>query len=321
MSNGLLDPNVTTEQYLESIGASSPESGGFLGNLLGSLGNVNLGGLSSTLLSGAGYNKLLGDLDKFGKYAQTQAQNIGQQAAEGTRFVPFTVTGTTGAGVGTTPEGSTQFNLSPQEQALQNQLFGGAGQFYSQAQAPIAQTEQDIFNRMLQVAAPERERQQLALEERLAAQGRLGTSSAAYGGSTPQQMALAQAQQEQLNQLGLQARQQALAEQQQYANLGQGMLGAAYTPQSALLNVLNQGMGVAGLSDVGRRQAAQLESEGQMAGLDAYLQSQLGRANLGGQGLAALASALGGSQQAATGGLFSSLDLGDVWSGVKGLFG
>jgi hypothetical protein len=85
--------------------------------------------------------------------------------------------------------------LSPEEQALQNQLFGGAGQFYQQAQAPIAQTEQDIFNRMLQVAAPERERQSLALEERLAAQGRLGTSSAAYGGATPEQMALATAQQ------------------------------------------------------------------------------------------------------------------------------
>jgi flagellar motor switch protein FliM len=41
-------------------------------------------------------------------------------------------------------------------------LFGGAGQFYQQAQAPIAQTEQDIFNRLNAVAAPERQRQQLA---------------------------------------------------------------------------------------------------------------------------------------------------------------
>jgi hypothetical protein len=264
-------------------------------------GDLSLGGLLSTIISGAGYANQLNRLGDFGTQAQAGAERIGAQAAEGTRFVPFTVTGATGAGVGTTPEGSTQFNLSPQEQALQNQLFGGAGQFYSQAQAPIAQTEQDIFNRMLQVAAPERERQQLALEERLAAQGRLGTSSAAYGGSTPQQMALAQAQQEQLNQLGLQARQQALSEQQQYATLGQGMLGAAYTPQSALLNVLQGGMGVAGLSDVGRRQAAMLQSEGQMAGLDAALQAELARGNLTGQGLAALAGALGGQQQAVTG--------------------
>ena len=265
------------------------------------LKNLNFGGLLGTILTGAGYANQLNRLGDFGTQAQAGAERIGQQAAEGTRFVPFTVTSATGAGVGTTPEGSTQFNLSPQEQALQNQLFGGAGQFYSQAQAPIAQTEQDIFNRMLQVAAPERQRQQLALEERLAAQGRLGTSSAAYGGATPEQMALATAQQEQLNKLGLQARGQALAEQQQFADLGQGMLGAAYTPQSALLNVLNQGMGVAGLSDVGRRQAAMLQSEGQMAGLDAALQAELARGNLTGQGLAALAGALGGQQQAVTG--------------------
>ena len=283
------------------------------------LKNLNFGGLLGTILTGAGYKSQLDDLSKFGTQAQTSAERIGQQAAEGTRFVPFTVTGTTGAGVGTTAEGSTQFNLSPQEQALQNQLFGGAGQFIGQAQQPIAQAEEDIFKRMLAVATPERERQQLALEERLAAQGRLGTSSAAYGGATPEQLALANAQEQQLNQLGLQARQQALAEQQQYANLGQGMLGAAYTPQASLLNVLNQGMGVAGLSDVGRRQAAMLQSEGQMAGLDANLQAQLARGNLTGQGLAALASALGGQQQTQAG-LFKDLTLGDAWDKLKDIW-
>ena len=283
---------------LADIAGALGTAAGGLGNLAGSaftsIGQ-NLGKTGAGLLTGYGYNEMLQDLKAFGKEARTGAEAIGQQAAEGTRFVPFTVMGTTGAGVGTTTEGSTQFNLSPQEQALQNQLFGGAGQFYGQAQQPIAQTEQDIYNRMLQLAAPERERQSLALEERLAAQGRLGTSSAAYGGATPEQMALATAQQEQLNNLGLQARGQALAEQQQYADLGQGMLGAAYTPQSALLNVLNQGMGVAGLSDVGRRSAAQIQSEGQMAGLDAQLQSQLARGNLTAQGISALAALLSGS--------------------------
>ena len=283
------------------------------------LKNLNFGGLLGTILTGAGYKSQLDDLSKFGTQAQTSAERIGQQAAEGTRFVPFTVTGTTGAGVGTTAEGSTQFNLSPQEQALQNQLFGGAGQFIGQAQQPIAQTEQDIYDRMLAVTAPERERQQLGLEERLAAQGRLGTSSAAYGGATPEQLALANAQEQQLNQLGLQARQQALAEQQQYANLGQGMLGAAYTPQASLLNTLQGGMGVAGLSDVGRRQAAMLQSEGQMAGLDANLQAQLARGNLTGQGLAALASALGGQQQTQAG-LFKDLTLGDAWDKLKDIW-
>jgi hypothetical protein len=282
-------------------------------------GDLSLGGLLSTILTGAGYANQLSDLSKFGKQAQQGAEAIGQQAYDATRFVPFTVTGTTGAGVATTPEGSTQFSLGGQEQALQNQLLGGAGQFYEQAQMPISQTEQDIYERMLELAAPERERQQFALEERLAAQGRLGTSSAAYGGATPEQLALANAQEQQLNQLGLQARQQALSEQQQYANLGQGMLGSAYIPQASLLNTLQSGLGVAGMSDVARRQAAMLQSEGQMAGLDAALQAQLARANLTGQGLAALAGALGGQQQATTG-LFRDLTLGDAWEKVKDIW-
>jgi len=282
-------------------------------------GDLSLGGLLSTIITGAGYTDQLKDLKTFGQQAQLGAERIGQDAAEATRFQPFTVMSGTGAGVTTTPEGGTQLNLSPQEMALQNQLFGGAGQFYQQAQAPIAQTEQDIFNRLMQVAAPERERDRLALEERLAAQGRLGTSSAAYGGATPQEMALAKAQQEQMNTLALQAREQALGEQKQYADIGQGMLGSAYVPQAALLNVLGQGLGVAGLSDVARRQAAMLQSEGQMAGLDANLQAQLARGNLTGQGLAALASALGGSQQAKTG-LLSGITTGEAWDFLKDLW-
>jgi hypothetical protein len=298
-----------------ATGATNP-----LDRLFTSIGNIDLGGLAGTVLTGAGYNRLLDQLESFGQQARTGAQTVGQQAAEGTRFVPFTVTGSTGAGVQTTPEGGTMLSLSPEEQALQQQLLGGASQFYQQAQQPIAEAEQTLFNRLQAVADPARERERLALEQRLAAQGRLGTSSAQYGGATPEMLAMATAQQEQLNNLALQARQQALAEQQQSAALGQGMLGAAYTPQSALLNVLQQGMGVAGLSDVGRRQAAQLQAEAEMAGLDAQLQSQLGRANLGGQGVAALAGALGGTQQSATGGLLSGYTAGDLWSDIKSIF-
>jgi hypothetical protein len=86
--------------------------------------------------------------------------------------------------------------LSPQEQALQQQLFGGAGGFFGQAQMPTAAREQAIFERMRAAQRPEEQRQRLALEERLAAQGRLGTSSAAYGGATPEMLAMATAQEE-----------------------------------------------------------------------------------------------------------------------------
>lgn len=256
------------------------------------IGIAGAGEAGASLLTLGGYKGMLDDLKKYGQTAYSGAQDIGSQAYGSSQFVPFTVTGATGAGVTTNAAGGSQFNLSPQEEALQNMMFGGASQFLEQSQAPIAQTEQDIFNRMYAVAAPERERQQLGLEERLAAQGRLGTSSAAYGGATPEQLALAQAQEEQMNQMSLQARQQALAEQQQYASLGQGMLSGAYAPQSALLNVFEQGRGLAGLVDVGRRQGAQLQAEAGMSGIDAQLQSMLGRGNLTAEGIAALARLL-----------------------------
>ena len=316
-SIGAYGGTTTMSPPVASSTTTTPTSGASSFNLSDLFGDLSVGGLLGSVLGGAGYLNQIQNLRDIGRQAQTGAQQIGQTAAEATRFVPFTVTSATGAGVQTTPEGGTTLNISPQEQAIQDMLFGGASQFYQQAQQPIAQTEQDIYNRMLEVAAPERQRQQLALEERLAAQGRLGTSSAAYGGATPEQMALATAQEQQLNQLGLQARNQALAEQQRAAQLGQGMLGSAYLPQSALLNVLQGGLGTAGLADVGRRQAAQIEAEAGMGGLDALLQANLGAGNLTGQGLAALANLLGG----ATSGLFGSTvsQAGtDIWDWLKG---
>jgi hypothetical protein len=282
-------------------------------------GDMSLGGLLGTILTGAGYANQLSDLKSFGQQAQRGAEGIGQQASQATQFVPFTVTGATGSGISTTPEGSTAFNLSGQEQGIQNQLFGGASEFLRQANLPVEQRQQELFGQTLEMMTPQRELERLNLEERLAAQGRLGVSSNAYAGATPEQLALARAQEEQLKSLVMDSRNQALAEQQRASELGQGMLGSAYIPQASMLNMLQSGLGVAGLSDTARRQAAMLQSEAQMGGLDAALQAQLARGNLTGQGLAALAGALGGQQQATTG-LLSGVTTGDAWDFLKGLF-
>jgi hypothetical protein len=332
VNNQPFDINQDVSAGLSSVAAAtggSPSGSGLLSSILGGIGGVvggigsavggmDLGTLANTAITGAGYNELLDQLKSFGVSAREGANQIGQQAAEGTRFVPFTVTSSTGAGAQTQADGSTAFNLSPQEQALQNMLFGGASQFYQQAQQPIDQTEQEIFNRLQAIADPARERERLATEQRLAAQGRLGTSSAAYGGATPEMLAMATAQQETLNQMALQARQQALAEQVQNAKLGEGMLSGAYVPQAALLNTFQQGMGTAGIADLARRQAAQLQAEAQMAGLDAQLQAQLGRANLGAQGIASLAAGLGGVN--GEGGALNGQTLGGLWESIKDLF-
>jgi hypothetical protein len=52
-------------------------------------GDLSLGGLLGTIVSGAGYKNQLDRLGSFGQRAQTGAEAIGQQAAAGTSFVPF----------------------------------------------------------------------------------------------------------------------------------------------------------------------------------------------------------------------------------------
>ena len=84
---------------------------------------------------------------------------------------------------------------------------------------PMAGRETDVYNRIRAMQAPEEQRQQLALEERLYNQGRLGVQTNMYGG-TQEQFALSKAQAEAQNQASLMAMQQAQAEQQQQAGLG-----------------------------------------------------------------------------------------------------
>ena len=170
--------------------------------------------------------------------------------------------------------------LSPQEQMLQQQLFGGAGQFFGQAQMPTQAREQAIFERMRAAQRPEEQRQRLALEERLAAQGRLGTSSAAYGGATPEQLAMAAAQEEARTRSMLGAMQQAQAEQMQQAGLGQQFLGASYMPQAQLLAATQPAQRMAELQQQAQLYGTGLFGETAMSGLESRLLAEQARANL-----------------------------------------
>lgn len=244
---------------------------------------VLLPGVVGGLLTGEAY----GRLSDIGREARTGAEALAERQLEQTQFRPFTVTTATGAGLGTqvTPEGGieTTMGLSPQEVALQNQLLGGAGGFFGQAVQPRDAREQAIFERMRRAQRPEEERQRLALEERLAAQGRLGVSSAAYGGATPEMLAMATAQEEARNRAILGAMQQAQAEQMQEATLGQAFLGAGYVPQQQLMAATQPAQQLAALQQQAQLQGAGLFGEASMSGLEAQLVAEQARANLLGQ--------------------------------------
>ena len=313
--------------------------------------------------------KMMDSIKEFGEGAEERAGVIGTEAYDAMQFKPFTVT----SGVGSTTtdaEGGFTMNLSPEQQAVQDTLFGGAGGLAGQATAeydPIYEQlanqayggvsglmsqaqkaaldagsmdrgarESQVYGQLRALQSPEEERQRLSLENRLAAQGRLGTRTEQFGG-TPEQLAMAKAQSEAQNQASLMAMQQSGAEQQQalqraaglqgltsgmfgmgtqarmtprqlqgvdLQNLA-GMMSTGYAPEAELLNQLQAGTNIANISDTARRQASMERAESKMSGLSANLESQRLRGDIFREALGSAGNIIGGGVSG--GGLFSSL--------------
>jgi hypothetical protein len=321
-----LDPNSP----LSGNVGSSPmaNTGNFFSNLLGNIGNIGLGDLAGAGLSYANLQNYYDQYGDIAREAATGAREIGQEAAAASQFRPFTVS-TGFGGVTTTPEGGFGTTLSPQQQArqealsgitggllgsytgagvpdvsgIQQQALGGVTGALTGFMTPMAAREADVFERIRAVQRPEEERQRIALQEQLQAQGRTGLRTAQFGGS-PEQFALAQAQEEAKNRAALAAlgqagteRQQDLASAQglfglgqqaaglpavlqaaQLQNIGAG-LGLEATPEQQLLSTLSPAINIASLADVGRRGGAGLAAEAGISGLEALAQTELGRAS------------------------------------------
>ena len=296
-----------------------------------------------------------GDLKDVGETAMTKAGEIGDAAAEATRFLPFTVTsgaGTVGAdfskgaatyytdedlAAGTIPEGSSvgdvktkagglTLGLSEEQEALREWLEGQTGSFMQSYEDEYgtgdwrSKKEQSIFDRIMAAQEPGRERARLALESRLLGQGRLGTRTSMFGG-TPEQLALSKAQEEQALQAWLAASTRASTEQgEDFGNIAKAM-GLQYAPEQFLLSTLAPATNLASIADLGRRAGAGYQAESGMAGLDALLSSEVGRSNMTGQLLNALLTGPGGGT---SGGLFGELFEsagGGLWDQIMKMFG
>ncbi len=158
-------------------------------------------------------------------------------------------------------------------EALRSQYAGLAGQAGQGLLSTPEQRQADIYESIRATQTPEEQRQRLALEERMLAQGRTGVSSAAYGGASPELLAMETARQEAMARAGLSARQQAMAEQQQglataqsLTGLTTGLAGTSSDLQSAAQSRASQ-LTQLGLS--ADQIQSQLESEGLSRGLQA----------------------------------------------------
>jgi len=319
-------------------------------------------------LSDIGEQSVIGT--QIGDVSVPGAMELAQTGLEQTQFRPFTVTSATGGAFGVTPQVDpvtgevtslgTTMTLSPREQAIQDMLMGqaqqsfggpiygqtlgrqagrgafGLGQqFMEEAGMPTAEREAEVYDRMRAVQAPEEERQRLALEERLASQGRLGVRTSMFGG-TPEQLAMEKAQAEQRDRAMLSAMGQAQQERslagsqaQAFTSLGSqlsaqdqalmaaqqqrglGALGGAYVPQAQLLNVQQASQLFPQLQQRGQLAGAGLFGETAMTGLEARLLAEQAKANL-----------IGNLGSGILGGLFSPVKTGEgtVGSLITSLF-
>lgn len=206
--------------------------------------------------------------------------------------------------------------------ALRQQYAGLA----SQAAQGLGQgtSQQEIFDQLQGMQAGDRERQALELENRLFAQGRGGVQTAAYGG-TPEQLAMAKAQEEARSSNALQAMQMSDAMQNSAQQRALGLSGnvgqLAGTSSGLQGQQISQGSQLAGLGltgtqaqeamtgqqlqnlsglqgqDIGAAQAQQALQAGSLGQAQSLFGMGAGAASLGGQlqgqNLANIAGALG----------------------------
>ena len=96
---------------------------------------------------------------------------------------------------------------------LANTALQSAPSLFQSATGSTADRQSSIYDQIRATQTPEEQRNQVALNNRLAAQGRTGLRTAQYGGS-PEQFAMEKARAEAMNQASLSALQQAGTEQQ-----------------------------------------------------------------------------------------------------------
>ncbi len=228
--------------------------------------------------------------------------------------------GSQAMGVGQSLLGQPVFGVDP-TRASSSQATGLGQQFMQQAGMGTGDREMAVYDRMRASMRPEEERQRLGLEERLAAQGRLGVKTAQYGG-TPEQLAMSKAQEEARSSAMLGAMQQAQREQAQQAGLGAQFagLGAGLAGQAQGLGAANQLQALQALqAGQGLFQGSQgLQAGQQQLGLGALGASYMPQAQM----LAALAPGMTAASMGQQGQLTGAGLFGEATaSGIDALLG
>jgi len=269
--NNMANPYTTDVLTGPAASTSGPSNtvaygGALLGGLLG-------GDVSGALQAAGGY--YAGQQGIEGAMATGQAglglgESMGKRAYDQSQFRPFGVTSNL-ANVQTTPEGGVNLNLSPEQQAMQQQLLGQSQGLFGQVGADPAAAQSALYEQIRATQQPEEERQRLQMQENLFSSGRGGVQTAMYGG-TPEQMAYEKARQESMLNANLAARTQSQAEQLQAGQLGGMLQQAGYDPQRQAIDLFGASGVPSQLAAKGQLGGAELQSQAGGRGLESYMQ-------------------------------------------------
>ena len=269
--NNMANPYTTDVLTGPAASTSGPSDtvaygGALLGGLLGN-------DLSGALQAAGGY--YAGQQGIEGAMATGQAglglgEAMGKRAYDQSQFRPFGVTSNL-ANVQTTAEGGVNLNLSPEQQAMQQQLLGQSRGLFSQVGADPAAAQSALYEQIRATQQPEEERQRLQMQENLFSSGRGGVQTAMYGG-TPEQMAYEKARQESMLNANLAARTQSQAEQLQAGQLGGMLQQAGYDPQRQAIDLFGASSVPSQLAQRGQEGANQLQAKAGGLGLESYMQ-------------------------------------------------
>lgn len=221
-------------------------------------------GLFGSVLPGIagayGYDTLLDNLDTQREATAQGITDLQSGIDSRTEFQPWSVTSNLGSVTGG-PNGTTDMQLSTAQERLQRDLFSqGRGQMQAASQDPTGR-EQEVYDRMMAAFQPGQDRRAAEMRERLERTGRSGIRSERYGGS-PEELAMAKAQQEGQNAAMLNAMGFAQDELNSQFQRGTGMLNQAYLPQQNLQKQAGIGTNLKQLD-----QQRQLENAGMFAQL------------------------------------------------------
>ena len=253
-----------------------------------------------------------------GQAALATGEQIGQTGAELAQFKPYTVTSNLVQSAATTPEGGLDLQLSPEEQARQNQYLAQAQGLFGGITGDVAGGSQALYEQIRAAQRPEEERERMRMQEGLFAGGRQGISSAAYGG-TPEQLAFEKARQEAMLNAQIAARTQFGTEQDRLLTQAEGLQTAGYNPQRQAIDLFGAAATPADIAGAGRRQGASIYGESAIQGLEGMMQGEQLANELRQQQIQAMLGGVIGSRDPKTGKLdFGAAEsLFDYFTGNK----